>query len=63
MVDCTISVGVGDLLQVQEVCCHRHITDVGIVQDLDFDSPSKGRELFNEGDLLVPLRNIRVGHH
>lgn len=61
--DATISVGVGDLLHVKKVCPHCHIANVGIIQDLHFDSPGKGRKLLDERDLLIPLRSVGVGLH
>lgn len=59
----TISVRIRDLLQVNVVCSNGHITDIGIIQHLDFYLPGQRREHLNETDLLIPLRLSGVGLH
>lgn len=52
-----------DLLQVNVVCGNGYVTNVGIIQHLDFYLLGKRWEHLNEADLLVPLRLGGVALH
>lgn len=59
----TIPARVRDLLQINVVCSDGHITNIGIIQHLDFYLPGQRWEHLNEADLLVPLGLSGVGLH
>lgn len=59
----TVPARVRDLLQVNIVCSDGHVTNIGIIQHLDFYLPGQRREHLDEADLLIPLGLSGVGLH